>query len=94
MATEIALVVIVNCDVNCETDLTSPLCIAGDDGEPSAKKLRTDPKPNKKLHPILPPKQAAGQEFLRQQLQDLGNTQAVLSTRTTQAANGRAIYKQ
>lgn len=68
--------------------------LTGDDGEPSAKKLRTDPKPNKKLHPILPPKQAAGQEFLRQQLQDLGNTQAVLSARTTQAANGCAIYKQ
>ena len=71
---------------NCKTDLTLPLlCIAGDDGQPLARK---------KLHPILPPWQAADQEFLRTLLQELGNTQAVLSARTTQAANSRAIYAQ
>ena len=79
----------------CETDLTLPLlCVAGDDGGPSAKKPRTNPKLSKKLHPLLSPKQAAGQEFVHQQLQELVDTQAVLSAWTTQAANNRAIYKQ
>ena len=31
---------------------------------------------------------------MRKQLQELDNTRAVLSARTMQAANGRAIYKQ
>ena len=41
-----------------------------------------------------PQNSQSGQDFLRKQLQELGNTQAVLSARTTEAANGRAIYKQ
>ena len=65
--------------------LVSGLC------EPSAKrKAHTTQKPNKKLHP----KQAAGQDFLRKQMQELSNSQAVLSAKTAQAANSRAIYKQ
>lgn len=61
---------------------------------PTAKRARKDPKPGKKLTPSLPPKQAAGQDFLSRQLKEMSNSQAVLSAKTTQAANSRAIYKQ
>ena len=40
----------------------------GDAGEPAAKKPHNTPKPGPKLQPNLPPKLAAGQNFLRSQL--------------------------
>ena len=68
--------------------------IAGSHWEPSAKKARTNPTPGEKRQPTLPPKVAAGQAFLREQLQEMSNTHARVSAKNTESANARAIYKQ
>lgn len=65
------------------------VCIAGDDVEPASKRPRSTPKPGSKLQPNVPFKVAAGQEFLRKQLEAMDQSMDLRQAKLS--ANNMAV---
>ena len=69
------------------------VCLAGDDAEPASKKPRSTPKPGPKLQPNVAPKVAAGQEFLRKQLEAMHQTMDLRQAKLSANNMAVAAYK-